>query len=520
MLALGIGANTAVFSVIDAVLLRPLPYPNPDQLIVLRERMAAVGTGSISYPDYLDWRASQRTCTDLAMARRDSFNVSFPAALGAPPERVNGTTITANYLTILGVRPELGRDFHRAGRHPRRAESRADQRVALASPVQTRIPRSSARNSWSTASLTKSSAWCPRRCNFPRQAEMFTTVGDLRQSKNLLERDNHVGFTGVGRLKPGVSLAQADQDLDRIARELTRRYPASNTGRSISIKTLLDYTVGDYRQSLCLLLGAVGCVLLIACANVANLQLARASGTREGTRRPHRPGCQPVAAGAPDDHRERAARIAGRGGGGIALVVGRWMPSWRSARPACRASGRRTWTPPVLAFTVALALVTGIVVGVWPAWRVSGAAAMARALHEGSARGGTGGAGQQRTRALLVVAQVALAVVLLAGAGVMLRSFWRVQSEPLGFQPAGRLTLSVALPDIRYRNEKGHLFFQRVAGAGPRAAGRGRRRHRRQRAVWRQQLDLLAPPHRDAGRRSRLGTRGGYETSFRPATSR
>ena len=219
--------------------------------------------------------------------------------------------------------------------------------------------------------------------------------------------------------------------------------------------------MGDYRESLYLLLGAVGCVLLIACANVANLQLARASGREKEL-------AVRTALGA---SRWRLVRqmltesaLLGLLGGLGAVLLSLWaMDAIVALSPASVSRFQQIHLDsPVLAFTVALALATGIVVGVWPAWRISSAAAMAEALHEGSARGGTGGAGQRKTRALLVVAQVALAVVLLAGAGVLLRSFWRVQSEPTGFRPERLLTLAVSLPEVRYKGEKGQVFFKQL----------------------------------------------------------
>ncbi len=459
VLALGIGANTAVFSVINAVLLRPLPYPRSEQLIALRERHGAFGIGSVSYPDYLDWRASQRTCTDVAIVRHDSYNVSFPAALGAAPERVDGATATANFLGIMGVRPALGRDFTEQEDVPGGPHS-----VLIGDSLWRR--RFNANPKVVGTSLTVEGiayeiiGVLPPQMNYPRRAELYTTLGNMRGEQYLLLRDNHVGFTGIGRLKPGVTLAQADQDLNRVAQELARRYP-EDIGWSIKVETLLNLSVGDYRESLYLMLGAVACVLLIACANVANLQLARTSArVKELAVR--------AALGA---NRWRLVRqgliesaLLGLLGGGAAVLLSLWaMDAIIALSPASgpRFSETRL-DPAVFAFTVGLALVTGILVGVWPAWRVSGAAAMAKALHEGSARGGSGSATQQRTRAMLVVAQVALAVVLLAGAGVLLRSFWRVQSEPLGFRSDHLLTLSVSLPDIRYKGPKSILFYSQL----------------------------------------------------------
>ena len=462
VLALGIGANTAVFSVINAVLLRPLPYPHPEQLLILRERMPSFEEGgSVSYPNYLDWQAGQHTCTDLAMARRDSYNVSFPTDLGAPPERVPGATVTANFLTIMGVHPTLGRDFTVQDDTP------GGPKTALISDSLWHRRFNANPKVVGTTLTVEGVAYeiigvLPPTLQYPRQAELYTTMGDLRQAKYILLRDNHVGFSAVARLKPGISLLQANQDLNRVAHELERRYPETNTGRWIKAQTMLDASVGDYRQSLFLLLAAVGCVLLIACANVANLQLARASGrVKELAVR--------AALGASRGRLIRQvlteSALLGLVGGGAAVLLSLWaMDAIVALSPTDRSRFQNTHLDgTVLAFTVALAVVTGIVVGVWPAWRISGQAAMTRALHEGSARGGTGGAGQRKTRAVLVVAQVALAVVLLAGAGVLLRSFWRIQNAPLGFKPDQLLTVSVSLPDVRYKADgKSILFFHQL----------------------------------------------------------
>jgi putative ABC transport system permease protein len=460
VLALGIGANTAMFSVIDTVLLRPLPYPHSDRLMAINENTSVFNATSVSYPNYLDWCAAQHSFTGLAMRRRASYNVSFPSASGVPPERISSADVTANFLPVLGVNPELGRNFSLAEDTPGgpKAVILGDalwrRRFAAEPQVlgQRIIVDGVAREIVGVA---------PAEVQYPRDAEMFLPMGDLRQDPNLADRGNHVGFGALGRLKPGISLALATQDLQRIAGELARRYPATNTDRGVTVRPLLTALVGDYSHSLLLLLGAVGCVLLIACANVANLQLARSAGRQKEL-------AVRTALGAGRGRLMRQmlteSAVLGVLGGALALLLALWATDAiiaLSPKDSLRFQQIHLDFN-ALGFTAAVALGAGLVVGIWPAWRMSGMAAMATALHEGSARGGTGGAGQLRTRALLVITQVALALVLLAGAGLTLKSFWRAQNEPLGFQPAGLLMMSVSLPEARYPKEQVARFFDRL----------------------------------------------------------
>ena len=275
VLGLGIGANTAVFSVIDAVLLRPLPYPRPDRLVQVRESMPVFEGTSVSLPNFLDWRAGQTTLTDLALSRGSNFNLSEPGGRIAP-ERVNGAQVTANFFAVLGVRPALGRDFTEAEDTP------GGPKVALISDRLWRRrfggnPAAVGQRLVLDAVSYEIIGVLPASWSYPRQREVVVPLGDLRKDPTVDNRGNHPGFTALGRLRDGVTLEAAKGNLNAIARELERRYPDSNTGRHVTVRDLLEASVGDYRNGLYLLLGAVGCVLLIACANVANLQLARAT---------------------------------------------------------------------------------------------------------------------------------------------------------------------------------------------------------------------------------------------------
>jgi putative ABC transport system permease protein len=450
-LALGIGANTAIFSVVNAVLLRPLPYPQPDNLIVLRERTAAFPNGSVSYPNYLDWRAGQRSFTDLALVRRDAFNISTPGGQTAP-ERIGGARVSFNYLSVLKMKPIIGRDFAEAddtagsasvvliGETVWRTRFGGSQKVLGQQITVDGVPR-------------EIIGVLPEVIKFPRLSQIWVPLAQLRKEEGVLNRGNHPGFSVLGRLKPGVSLAQANADLDTISVALEKEYPKTNTTRRVLMKQLLESAVGEYRQSLNLLLAAVGCVLLIACANVANLQLARALAR----------GKELAIRAALGAGRWRLARqlltesvLLALCGAIAGVILAIWsldtivalcppnIPRFKETRIDAMA----------LFYTGVVALGAGILAGIWPAWKISRTGALSVVLHEAGTRGGSGGATTQRARSVLVITQVALAVVLLAGAGLTIKSFWHAQNAPLHFDPHNILLTSIELPKPKYEKDK------------------------------------------------------------------
>jgi putative ABC transport system permease protein len=457
-LALAIGANTAIFSVVNAVLLRPLPYPEPDRLVLIRERTNIFDSGSVSLPNYLDWRASQRGFTDLALFRRGDANLSG-ASSDVEAERVGSARVTYNFLSVLGAPVKMGRDFRESDDVPH------CKKVALISDGLWKRRFGGSRNVIGQSIMLDGVqreiiGVLPANVQFPRKAQVCIPLEDLRADKDYLNRGNHPGFSALGRLKPNVTLAQATADLNNIAADLERRYPDSNTGRSVTTLILLDSAVKDYKHGVTLLLAAVGCVLLIACANVANLQLARSLGReRELAVR--------AALGASRNQLAKQVFIESAILAVLGAVVGVLLALWGlDAIKAIAPGGSASFAPSdatrfqeanldfkVLAFTAAVAIGTGLLVGVWPALRVSRTASLTLSLHEGG-RGTSDGAQRQRVRSGLVVAQVALALVLLAGAGLTLKSFRNAQNSPLGFNPENILVADVLLPKARYDTDE------------------------------------------------------------------
>ena len=462
-LALGIGANSAIFSVINAFLLRSLPYPQSNRLVLMRERTNMFDSGSVSLPNYLDWRASQRGFTDVALFRRDDANLSG-ATSDVEAERVGSARVTYNFLSVLGVPPELGRDFRESDDVPH------CKKVALISDALWRRRFGSSHGVIGQPIILDGVqreiiGVLPTNVQLPRKAQIYIPLEDLRADKDYLDRRNHPGFSALGRLKPRVTVAQATADLNTIAAELERRYPDSNTGRRVTALILLHSAVKDYKRGLTLLLAAVGCVLLIACANVANMQLARALGReRELAVR--------AALGASRGQLAKQVLMESTILAVLGAIAGVLLALWGLDIIKAIAPGSSASFAPsdairfqeanldlrVLAFTAVVTVGAGILVGIWPALRVSRTASLSLSLHEGG-RGSSGSARRQRVRSGLVVAQVALALLLLLGAGLTLKSFRNAQNAPLGFNPENILVADVLLPKARYDTDEKIVRF-------------------------------------------------------------
>jgi predicted permease len=451
-LALGIGANTAIFTVVNAVLLRSLPYQDPATLVVITEKSPQFNEMSVSFPNFLDWQQQSGSFSQMAAIHPQDFNLRD--ASGA--KRIRGRNVSADFFTALGIAPRIGRNFSqnddRPGAVPVAILSYEFwQRQFASDPGILGRTLSMSDRDYTVIGVLPPGFW------FDTSYDVFTPA---RISTELwaVNRTLRSGTRAVARLKPGVSLAQASSELSGIAARLAQQYPDANSGVGVKIETALDYFVGNVRSSLFLLLGAVGLVLLIACVNVANLLLARATGR-------HREMAIREALGAT---RSRMVRqlltesvVLALTGGIAGLLLAPWCA--RALVAAAPESLPRTEILAldfrVLSFTLGLSLLTGILFGLIPAFK-SSLSEIQDTLKEGI-RGSTGK--RHFISDALVVVELAMALVLLTCAGLTIRSIVLLNRVDPGFHSDNAATFSVALATNRY-SEPGQVrnYFREV----------------------------------------------------------
>jgi predicted permease len=435
-LALGIGANTAIFSVVNGVLLQQIPFPQPGRMMILHRGE----DGSIPYAEYLDLQAQNQSFAPIALWRRDSFNLTG----SGDPERISVRMVSADFFSVLGIQPLAGRMF------------RADEDRQGAAPI----------------ALLSEGLWRRKFAgdtnilgkNISLSGHDYTVIGIMPELKYFSKSDVYLaigqwaepsfhkrgggfGTIAIGRLKPGISLPQARADLTRVANDLAAAYPKEDTGLKFSAASMRESRVGELQQTLLLLFGAVGFVLLIACVNVANLLLARANSRK-------REIAVRIAMGA---SRFRMIRqlltetvLLATLGGAFGLLLAMWgtRAILAVAPTGLVAVGGAALDARVLTFTFLISMLTGVFFGILPALKTS-RPDVQKTLKEGG-RGSTGG--HRRVQSLLIVSEVALAMVLLVGAGLMIRSLNRVWAVDPGFDPHNLLTFSISLSPAKATN--------------------------------------------------------------------
>ena len=438
-LALGIGANVALFSVVNGVLLNPLPFPQPDQLVTLDQSKPNFDMGAIPYPNFRDLQKENRTFTAMAISRGFAFSLIGTGEA----ERVSARLVSADFFSVLGVKPALGRAFA-----PGEDEPGAAPVAMISADLWQR--KFGAAQDVVTKSLTLDDksytivGVIPADFSLFRGTEVYVPIGQWNNPA-LKVRSAALGLHGIGRLKPGVTIEQAQADLNSVMGRLATAYPDTNRGNGAKVSSLKERMIGGIGSTLWLLLGAVGFVLLIACVNVSNLLLARStSRTREFAIR--------AALGAGRWRLLRQSLVESiflaLAGGGLGLVVASWgtnaalalLPTTLPRATEIRLDSR------VLIFTLAISLLTGILSGLAPAlktsrWRLS------ETLKEGG-RGSSRARG--RAQGVLVAVEMALALVLLIGAGLMIRSLNALWNVDPGFRSDNVLTFSLSLsPSMR-----------------------------------------------------------------------
>jgi predicted permease len=433
-LALGIGANTALFSVVNGVLLNPLPFPNPDQLVAVYSRTSSFGQSSITYPNFLDWHKDNKSFSSLGASRSEDYNLTG----AGEPERLHGHMISADFFSALGVSFALGRNFQ-----PEEDQAGAAPVVVLGDGLWKRKFGSSPDVLGKSLNLNGKTytviGVAPGRLPVFSPTDVYVPIGQWTDP-TFRDRRISMGTRSIGRLKPGVTFDQARADMDRVGRNLETAYPDANKGTGIALVPLKTDVVGDVRGVLLVLLGAVGFVLLIACANVANLLLARSTGrTREFAIR--------SALGASPARVIRQllteSVMLGIGGGVIGLLLAKWgahaiLAALPDALPRSEEIGIDSH---VLLFTVGVSVLTGILFGLVPAIKT-----LRPDMHETLKEGGRGSSGaRHRTQSVFVIVEMAMALVLLIGAGLMIRSLAALWGVNPGFDARNVLAYKVSV---------------------------------------------------------------------------
>ena len=451
-LAIGIGSNSAIFSVVNALLIKPLPFAELDRVVAVWESQPARSAQrlEVSMANFLDWRSQNQTFEQMGLSRSWSTNLTG----GDSPERIQGVLVTANFLDVIGMAPALGRSFAADEDQPGK-----DPVAILTHQLWQRrfggdpniVGKSITLNSVSRTVV----GVMPRGFNYPKGAEVLAPI---TITPEMAGNRKYRTYLIVGRMKPNVSPEQAYGDLATIASRLQNEHPDTNTGFGVAVYPVVEDAVRTHKSAILVLMAAVGFVLLIVCANVANLMLARAAGRQK----------EMALRSALGASRWQIVRqlltesmIMALIGGALGALVAYWgVDLLRTLNPGDAAKLAPGWDRlavnlPVLGFNLALSVFSGILFGLAPAWQIS-RVNLNDGLKEGPRHSSTG---SHRLRSLLVVSEVALSLMLLVSAGLLLRTFMVLLKTDAGFNHENVMTMSMALPAAKYKEESQKATF-------------------------------------------------------------
>lgn len=460
-LALGIGANTAIFSVINGVLLRPLPFNDPDRLVNVWETRPQRGIKQnvISYPNFADWRDQN----DVFEGMVASYVSDFTLTGDENPERLQCGIVTANLFPFLGAQPQIGRVFL-----PEDDKTGAPLTIILSNKLWKQRynadPGIIDRGITLNGNVYTVIGVMPEGFQFPLRndpVDLWATFAkDLTptEGKSIAERRSDRFLRVIARLKPGVTVEQAQSQVEAISAGLSEKYPKTNTNWGASVSSTIEDLVGDVRPALLILMGAVFCVLLIACANVSSLLLARAT-----TRQKEMSIRSALGASRPRIIRQLLTEsfVLAIVGGILGLLFAIWGTAQLIAlggKDLPRSTQINIDTR-VLGFTLLLSILTIVIFGLVPSLQTS-KIDLNDALKEG--RGAGDGVSRTRLRSLLVTAEIAIAVVLLFGAGLLLQSLWRLQSVDTGLRSNNLMTMEIGLPEVKYTADQQGVFYHQL----------------------------------------------------------